>query len=83
MKRLPHPREIPTLSVPEAGMFLDLGRAASYVAAERYLATDGAEGLPVIRTGPRRMRVPTARLWVLLGLDPDCLPGSTRREESG
>lgn len=50
----------PTMSVPEGGRFLDLGRDASYAAAHR-------GQLPTIKLG-RKLRVPTARLAEMLGL---------------
>ena len=52
---------VPTMSVPAAGRLLGLGRDASYRAA--------AEGrIPVLRFG-KLMRVPTAALRQMLGLD--------------
>lgn len=68
MPKIPDPREQPTMTVPEAAELLRIGRSAAYEQARRYLATDGAEGIPVIRLG-RRLRVPTAALLRLLGLD--------------
>jgi hypothetical protein len=64
---IPSPEERPTLSVPEAGAFCGLGRSASYVAAER-------GDLPTLRFNGRTVRVPTARLRQMLGLDPE--PGA-------
>jgi hypothetical protein len=65
---IPNPAERPWLSVDEAGAFLGLGHTKSYTEARRFIETDGAEGLPVIRFG-RTFRVPTAKLLELLGLD--------------
>lgn len=60
--RLPDPEEQPTMPVPEAGRIAyNLGRDASYAAAAR-------GDLPTIRVG-RKLRVPTAALRRLLGLD--------------
>ena len=60
--RVPNAEETPTVTVPEGGRLLaNLGRAASYAAAQR-------GDLPTIRVG-RRLVVPVARLRVLLGLD--------------
>ncbi len=65
---LPDPRLMPTLSVESAGRLLGLGRAKAYREAARYLATDGAEGLPCVAFG-RARRVPTAALLRLLRVD--------------
>jgi|NGEPerStandDraft_6_1074524.scaffolds.fasta_scaffold63398_3 excisionase family DNA binding protein len=58
---IPTPQERPTVSVEEAGEFLGLGRSSAYEAARR-------GELPVLRFG-RTLRVPTAGLRVLLGID--------------
>jgi hypothetical protein len=60
---VPDPSVCPTLSVPEAGAFCGLGRSASYVAAER-------GEIPTLVFNGRSVRVPTAKLRQLLGLDP-------------
>jgi hypothetical protein len=60
---VPDPAVCPTLSVPEAGAFCGLGRSASYVAAER-------GEIPTLVFNGRSVRVPTAKLRQLLGLDP-------------
>ena len=54
------------LTVTEAAKILRLGRTAAYELAARFEATDGAEGLPVIRMG-RQFRVPRARLEAMAG----------------
>lgn len=59
---VPTAEERPTLSVPEAGALLGLGRSQAYEAAR--LGT-----LPVIRLSARREVVATATLRRLLGLD--------------
>jgi excisionase family DNA binding protein len=51
------------MTVEEAGQWLGLGRSAAYEAVRR-------GELPSLRFG-RSLRVPTARLRVLLGLDPE------------
>ena len=60
---VPDPAVVPTVSVEEAGAWLGLGRSAAYVAA-------GRGELPTLRFG-RSLRVPTAKLRRLLGLDPE------------
>ena len=66
---LPHPLEHPTIDVPTAAQALGVSRSVGFAMANEYLSTDGASGLPVLRCG-RKLRVPTAALWRLLGLDP-------------
>jgi excisionase family DNA binding protein len=56
----------PFLTIEEAARVLRVGRTAAYALAARFEATDGAEGLPVVRVG-RLLRVPTARLEQLAG----------------
>ena len=54
----------PVLDVPTAGRLLGLGRSAAYdLVLARLWPT------PVLRLG-RRLRIPTAPLLTLLGLDP-------------
>lgn len=60
MPRLPDPYAQPTLTVPEAARYLNLGRSGGYEAAR-------TGDLPTIRVG-RRLLVPTAALWRLLDL---------------
>ncbi|WP_208542859.1 helix-turn-helix domain-containing protein [Nocardioides euryhalodurans] len=57
-----------TLTVPEAGTLLGLGRDASYAAANR-------GELPVLRIG-RRLLVPTGRLRALLVGPPHVATGT-------
>ena len=59
--KLPNPEEEPTISVPRAGALLGLGRSAAYAAAD-------AGQLPTLRIG-RKLRVPTAALRRMVGLD--------------
>ena len=59
----PDPHLQPTLSVPAAGLYLGLGRAQAYAAANR-------GEIPTLRVG-RRILVPTALLARRLGLMRD------------
>ncbi|HEV2889137.1 MAG TPA: hypothetical protein VGX28_02070 [Frankiaceae bacterium] len=54
----------PVLDVPTAGRLLGIGRSAAYD-----LIVAGLWPTPVLRLG-RRLRIPTAPLLALLGLDP-------------
>lgn len=59
---IPDPRTHPTISVPEAARLLGItGRSTAYDAAHR-------GEIPVIKVG-RKLRVPTAKVLALLGLD--------------
>jgi hypothetical protein len=49
------------LTVEQAATVLRIGRTVAYELARRYLATDGADGLPVLRIG-KQLRVPRAHL---------------------
>lgn len=55
-------RERTTISVPEAGRLLGVGKDSAYAAAER-------GEIPVLHLG-RRLRVPVPRLLELLGANP-------------
>ncbi len=58
--------ELPELlTVEEAARFLRIGRGLAYALAQRYLASDGAYGLPVLQFG-RRLLVPKRQLGRLL-----------------
>jgi hypothetical protein len=57
----------PFLTILEAAAMLRIGRTAAYEQARRYLATDGREGLPVVRLG-RMLRVPSHALARLADL---------------
>ena len=59
---LPDPLSEPTIDIERAGRLLGIGRNAAYQAAAR-------GDIPVIRLGPKRLRVPTARLLALLGIE--------------
>lgn len=73
MPVLPHPLAQPTMSIDEAAEAMGMGRSTAYAAAQEYLRTGGNSGLPVIRVGEKRLRVPTAALWRLVGLDVEPL----------
>ena len=54
------------LTVEEAARVLRIGRTSAYALARRYLATAGAEGVPVLRIG-HLLRVPRCGLEELVG----------------
>jgi len=54
------------LTVEEAAAALRIGRTAAYQLARRYLATDGADGMPVKRVG-RQLRIPRDLLEAWIG----------------
>lgn len=63
---LAHAGEPPkVLTVEEAAAVLRIGRNSAYTLARRWLATNGAEGLPVVKLG-RTLRVPRAALLRIL-----------------
>jgi hypothetical protein len=64
----PSLEELPEVLTVEAAAVLRIGRGAAYALARQYPATDGREGLPVVRLG-RSLRVPRAKLLDLLQLD--------------
>jgi excisionase family DNA binding protein len=49
------------MTVPQAARALRIGRSTAYDMANAWLASNGAEGLPVVRIG-RSLRVPVAAL---------------------
>lgn len=57
----------PTIDVETAGQILGLSRPSAYAAAHAFLET--GHGIPALRFG-RRLRVPTAQLLDLIGVDP-------------
>jgi hypothetical protein len=48
----------PFLRVEEAARLLRISRTSAYVLANRWLNTDGVDGLPAVRIG-RSIRIPT------------------------
>lgn len=69
VRRGPSLADLPdVLTVEEAAAVLRVGRGVAYAMAQRWRATNGREGLPVISMG-RCLRVPRAALERLLGLD--------------
>jgi hypothetical protein len=48
----------PFLRVEEAARLLRISRTSAYVLANRWLDTDGVDGLPAVRIG-RSIRIPT------------------------
>jgi excisionase family DNA binding protein len=54
------------LTVEEAARVLRIGRTSAYALARRYLRSNGAEGLPVLRVG-HQLRVPRRALEELVG----------------
>lgn len=55
-------RRVPTVSVEQAGRYLGVSRGFAYA-----MAREGS--LPVIHLGPRRVRVPSAKLLAMLGVE--------------
>lgn len=49
------------LTVEQAAVIVRIGRTTAYELARRYVASDGADGLPAVRIG-KQLRVPRARL---------------------
>ena len=54
------------LTVEEAAEVLRLGRSRAYELTQRWRATGGREGIPVVQLG-RQLRVPKA--WIVKQLD--------------
>ena len=48
----------PFLTILEAATLLGVSRTTAYEMARRFLATEGREGLPVVRLGKRLLRCP-------------------------
>jgi hypothetical protein len=68
------------LTVTEAAAALRIGRTSAYLLAKQWLATDGAEGIPVVRIG-RQLRVPrpALELWLGSALHPQATPPRPER----
>lgn len=60
---LPAPQERPTLTVPEVAAVLGIGKQTVYEAI-------AAGRIDALRLSPRRIVVPTALVWRLVGLEP-------------
>jgi excisionase family DNA binding protein len=65
---IPTPEEQPTMTVEETAEHLGLGRSKAYDACHR-------GEIPTLKFG-RTIRVPTARLRQMLGIDPEPEPDS-------
>ena len=67
---MPHPgvgRSAPDLlTVAQAAQVLQLGRTTAYLLVNRFVATNGAEGIPVVVVGGQ-YRIPRVRLEELIG----------------
>jgi excisionase family DNA binding protein len=63
----------PFLRVEEAAQLLRISRTSAYALANRWLVTDGIDGLPAIRIG-RSIRIPTVAIESLAGLGPALSP---------
>ena len=59
------PVEAALVTVSEAAAVLGIGRTLAYEMVHQYEATDGREGLPVVRFGASALRVPR---WALMEL---------------
>src|SRR3546814_20834486 len=60
------PADLPNvLTIDEAAALLRISRNSAYALARRWLATDGAEGLPAVKLG-RSLRVPSPTLLRML-----------------
>lgn len=66
------------LTVEEAAAILRISRNSAYALARRWLATKGAEGLPVVKLG-RTLRVPRPALLRVLH-QPEAVASSTRAD---
>lgn len=79
----PLPPGLPfTLTVAEAAEWLRVSRGAVYELVHRGIATDGAEGLPIVKLGlDRTWRIPTIAVLRLVGVvDPPLEPSRPETE---
>lgn len=65
---LPDPNCEPTVRVERAAEILGLGRRSAYKECNRWLESGGVTGIPALRFG-RAIRVPTAPLLAMIGID--------------
>ena len=73
----------PFLRVEEAARLLRISRTSAYALADRWLDTDGADGLPAVRIG-RSIRIPTVALDRLADPDADTVaPTPLRLVDAG
>ena len=73
----------PFLRVEEAARLLRISRTSAYVLANRWLDTDGADGLPAVRIG-RSIRIPTVAIERLADPDGDTVaPSALRLVDAG
>lgn len=71
-------REVPDLlTVDEVARVLRIGRTTAYQEVNRFMATDGREGIPVIVVGGQK-RIPRVRLEAMIG-GPVHLPAPAGR----
>ena len=64
------------LTVSEAARILRIGRTCAYGLAAEFRASGGQTGLPVIELG-KQLRVPRARLEMMLGAPIESIPTAT------
>ena len=69
------------LTVEEAARILRIGRTAAYIQANRWLDSDGADGLPVQRVGGL-LRVPRALFEAHYGIPITAIPPTQDRRRS-
>jgi excisionase family DNA binding protein len=72
----------PFLRVEEAARLLRISRTSAYALANRWLDTEGVDGLPAIRIG-RSIRIPTVTIERLAELDAALPPQPLRLVDAG